>query len=81
MSLDFREEVQAGGINLQVISVYHRETGPPRECLQKNRMSKTQARAPPVFTSVAYWEKSAKETEKEQMERPEENWEASETHP
>lgn len=81
MSPDFREEVQAGGINLQVISVYGHETGPPRECLQKNRMSKTQARAPPVFTSVGYWEKSAKETEKEQMERPEENWEASERHP
>ena len=76
MSPDFREEVQAGGINLQVISVYGHETGPPRECLQKNRMSKTQARAPPVFTSVGYWEKSAKE-----MERPEENWEASERHP
>ena len=44
-------------------------------------MCKTQAWAPPGFTRVGYWEKSAKETEKEQTERPEENWEASERHP
>ena len=64
MSLDFRGEVQAGGINLQVISIYSHEARPPRKCLEKNRMSKTQAWAPPVFTSVGYWEKSAKETER-----------------